>query len=183
MRRAASVPALGWVGVLLASALLVGCGSSSGDPEPGPAAPTDAVLTPAADGAQPSPTQPAPAALPDACALLAKADAELLARTPLEDAVPAPNSCTYTGPVTGPVAQVEVYVGDGAKKMLDIDRDDLGHAFTEVPGIGDEALLEEGAIFVRKGAVWVAIRLVLLNDPAENVAPLEAAARTAAGRM
>lgn len=162
---------------VMAGATLAGCGSATPTlPEPGQ---PDAIPT----GAPQEPTEAPSAALPDPCDLLSKADAELLARTPLEEAVPAPQSCTYSGPVTGPVAQVEIYVGDGAKKMLDIDRDDLGHPFTEVPGIGDEALLEDGAIFFRAGTVWVAIRLVLLNDPAENVEPLQTAARTAAGRM
>ncbi len=175
MRRIDSVAALTLA--IMAGATLAGCVSAA--PAPGTTSPLDNVSSP-----QEEPPSEAPAAaLPDPCTLLSKADAELLARTPLEDAVPAPQSCTYSGPVTGPVAQVEIYVGDGAKKMLDIDRDDLGHPFTDVPGIGDEALLEDGAIFFRTGTVWVAIRLVLLNDPAENVEPLQAAARTAAGRM
>lgn len=125
---------------------------------------------------------PASTALPDACALVTKADAEKLAGTSLEDAVPVRESCMYTGPVTGPTAQVEIYVGDGAKKMLDIDRD-LQHDFIEVASIGDEAHMEDGAVFFRKSGVWVAIRLVLLNDPAENRKPLETAARTASERM
>lgn len=125
---------------------------------------------------------PAATALPDACALITKADAEKLTGTPLEDGVPVRESCTYTGPVSGPTAQVEVYVGDGAQKMLDIDRD-LKHEFAEVQSVGDEAYLEDGAVFFRKSGVWVAIRLVLLNDPAENRDSLEAAARTASARM
>lgn len=179
MRR--NVFALVLAGVILVGVSLAGCGAN--DPAPRDAGSED--LTPIATEPyeEPPPSEEPAAALPDPCTLLSKADAELLARTPLEDAVPTPNACTYTGPVSGPVAQVEVYVGDGAKKMLDIDRDDLGHPFTDVAGIGDEAVLEDGAIFFRVGTVWVAIRLVLLNDPAENVAPLEAAARTAAGRM
>jgi hypothetical protein len=38
-------------------------------------------------------------------------------------------------------------------------------------------------VFSRKGSVWVSIALVRLNDPAENRAPLEQLARTAASRM
>jgi hypothetical protein len=163
-------------GVVLAGAALVGCGSQD---SPAPSSlPTAAVTD---DASQP--TVAAPAAEPDPCLLLPKAEAEALAGTPLEDAVPSPHACSYTGPVSGPVAQVEVYVGDGAKKMLDIDRDTLAHPFTEVPGVGEEALAEDGVIFFRKGGVWVAIRLVRLNDPAENVEPLITAARSAAGRM
>ncbi len=124
----------------------------------------------------------APSVLPDPCSLLTKHDAEKLAGTMLEDAVPVAQTCSYTGPVSGPTAQVEVYVGDGAKKMLDIDRD-LGHAFTAVPGIGAQAHLEDGAVFFLHKGVWVAIRLVRLDDPAIFRGPLEEAARIAAGRM
>lgn len=85
--------------------------------------------------------------------------------------------------MTGPTAQVEVFVGDGAKKFLDTDRDTLGHAFTSVPGIGDEAYEEENVIFFNKGGTWVSIRLTLLNDPVLNKVPLETAAKTAAGRF
>jgi hypothetical protein len=88
----------------------------------------------------------------------------------------------YTGPSSGPTAQVEAYIGDGAKKFYDIDRD-LGHEFKALEGIGDEAQLEDGAVFVRKGTVWVAIRLVRLNDPKENEKPLEDIARKVADRF
>jgi hypothetical protein len=81
------------------------------------------------------------------------------------------------------VAQVEVFVGDGAKKYLDIDRDTLGHMFDAVPGIGDEAFIEENVIFLRKGTTWVALRLTLLNDAAENRPRLEALAAKVAGRL
>lgn len=158
---------------VLILALAAGCGGET--PQPTTAAPAS---DPAVKAVEPS----AAAALPDACKLLTKADAEKLAGTPLEDAVPVRETCTYTGPVTGPTAQVEVYVGDGAKKMLDIDRD-LGHAFTPLAGIGDEAHLEDGAVFLRKGTVWVAIRLVRLDDPAAFRKPLEDSARVAAGRV
>lgn len=158
--------------LLIVAALAAGCGGET--PQPSIAAPAS---DPAVETAEPS-----VAPLPDACKLITKADAERLAGTPLEDAVPVRETCGYTGPVTGPTAQVEVYVGDGAKKMLDIDRD-LGHAFTPLAGIGDEAHLEDGAVFLRKGTVWVAIRLVRLDDPAVFRKPLEDAARTAAGRM
>lgn len=140
------------------------------------------------DPSLPGSSRPSPAfsaaavVLPDPCALVTKADAEKLAATPLEDKVQVAQTCSYTGPVSGPTAQVEVYVGDGAKKMLDIDRD-LGHAFTSLSGIGAEAHLEDGAVFFLHSGVWVAIQLVRLDDPAVFRKPLEEAARTAAGRM
>ncbi|SNT25397.1 hypothetical protein SAMN05421812_10436 [Asanoa hainanensis] len=151
---------------------LAGCGN---EPTPAPPAPAVPPVTTA-------PLVDEAPALPDACELIKQADAEKLAGTPLDPPLPVKDTCTYTGPVTGPTAQVEVYVGDGAKKFLDIDRE-LGHAFTELAGIGDEAHLEDGTVFFAKGGVWVSIRLVRLVDPAETRDPLEAAARTAAGRM
>lgn len=161
---------------------LTGCGS------------TDQVSPPAADqpsveaptGADPAGTGPAanPAAGPvvDPCVLVPKVDAERLAGTPLQDPVPAPEACTYTGPVSGPVAQVEVYVGDGAKKILDIDRE-LGHDLEPVAGVGDEAYIEDGAVFVHAGGVWIAIRLVSLADPAASRQALQDLVRTVTTRL
>jgi hypothetical protein len=155
---------------------LAACGGSD--------TPAAAPQPPAATSAVPAPEKsqaPSRAAL-DACALVTKQEAETLAGTPLEDAVPARESCSYTGPVTGPTAQVEIYVGDGAKKILDIDRD-LGHKIKALNGIGDEAHLEDGAVFVARSGVWVAIRLVRLDDPALYEKRLEDLARTVAGRL
>ena len=80
------------------------------------------------------------------------------------------------------MAQVEVYVGDGAKQILDTDRR-IGHTFTPIPATGDEAYEEDGNVFVRKGETWAAVRLVRLNDPAENRDPLRLAATTVVGRL
>ncbi|MEU2637672.1 hypothetical protein ABZ591_24280 [Micromonospora fulviviridis] len=170
------LPALALAAALLA--LPTGCGRAD-DPPAGAAPPAGAVP------AEPEPeaTEAAPsAAPPDACALVSRADAERLAGTPVQEAVPVRESCTYTAPVTGPTAQVEVYVGDGAKKYLDIERD-LGHEVRPLAGVGDEAHLTAEAFFIRKGAVWVAVRLMRLNDPQENREPLRSLARTVAGRM
>jgi hypothetical protein len=38
-------------------------------------------------------------------------------------------------------------------------------------------------VFLNKSGTWVSVRLVRLNDPAENRKPLEDAARTVAGRL
>jgi hypothetical protein len=120
----------------------------------------------------------------DPCELVSLEDAEALAGTPLGPGVPGnPSnpSCTYTGPVTGPLGQVEVYVGAGAKKILDIDRE-LGHALTPLAGL-DEAYAEENAVFVHQSGVWVAIRLVRSNNPVENQQPLEMLARKVAAEL
>ncbi|MEV2238272.1 hypothetical protein [Micromonospora sp. NPDC049891] len=162
----------------VAVAVLAACGGGA-EPAAAPPPPTE-VAEPVAPTEATEPSAEAPAV--DACALVSKADAEKLAGTPLDDAVPVRDTCRYTGPVSGPVAQVEVYVGDGAKKILDVDRD-LDHEFETLSGIGDEAYLEDGAVFVNAAGVWVAIRLVRLDDPAKYHKPLTELARTVAGRL
>jgi hypothetical protein len=189
-RRGAALMAAG-----AALALLSGCGSSSSgsggiigslssaSPATGGTAPTGTAPSSAAG------TSAAPAKL-DACALLTKSEAEALAGTPLNDAVAAGPAgsgdntlCQFTGPTTGPTAQVEVFVGDGAKKQLDIDRDNLMHAFTDCAGIGDQCLQEDDNIFVEKNGTWASINLVLLNDPAMNVQPMQTAIKQVADRL
>ena len=159
----------------LAVAALAGCGSPGSPAVTREQAPDPVTETTTAEATTPV----------SACALLPKTEAEALAGTPLTDGVesnPASPQCLYAGPTTGPVAQVEVFVGDGAKKFLDIDRE-LAHEFTVVPGVGDEAHAEENAIFARVGDTWFAVRLVRLNDPAENAPALVTAARSVAGRL
>ena len=124
----------------------------------------------------------------DPCKLLTLAEATTLAGVKLNAAVSAGPSgtqtlCQYTSDPSGPTAQVEIISGDGAKKELDIDRDTLGHKFTSVPGIGDEAEQEDGNIFIRKGDNWAEINLVRLNDPAQNVQPMQTAAKIVASRL
>jgi hypothetical protein len=113
---------------------------------------------------------------------VSKADAEILAGTPMQDAVRVRETCTYTGPPTGPTAQVEIFLGDGAKKFLDADRQ-LKHDFVPLSGIGDEAWVEPGVVFFNKAGLWVSIRLVRLEDQAVYGPRLEALARAVAGRM
>jgi len=170
----------------LSSAVLVlmvtGCGSGAATP-----AVTVTVTAPAASGETPgaAATDPATATgtgSTDACALFTRQDAEKLVKTPLDAAEPGDASCVYNGPTTGPTAQVSVYVGDGAKKTLDIDRQ-FRHTFTKLSGAGQEAELEDSAVFVLVRGTWVEITVVRLNDPAENRGPLKDAAATVAGRF
>jgi len=132
---------------------------------------------------------PTPAALADPCSLLTQTEAEHLAGTKLNppvDVGPAGTKtlCQYTGLTSGPTAQVEVFIGDGVIKSLQIDRDILKHVFRTVPGIGDQTLEEDGNIFIYKDAVWAQINLVLLNDrPAQNRVNLEKAAAIIASRL
>ena len=160
--RARMVPA-----AAVAALLLAGCGTAVA-PSMSQPAPPSATATPAESAVD----TPAPL---DACQLVTKKDAEALAGTPLDEGQagnPLSPSCVYTGPVSGPLGQVSVYVGGGAKKTYDIDVE-LNHEFESVPDIGDEAYVEDNAIFFRKGSTWVAIELVRLNDPSENRGPLE----------
>lgn len=177
---------------------LAGCGSpdETSEPEDGgifAGQPSDEALTdaptepPANDAANDATTEAptdAPAEVPppevQVCELVTDEEAEVLAATPLDAPVPSAESCRWTGPVTGPLAQVEIYVGDGAKKIFDIDQT-LEHEFVPVAGIGDEAHAEDGAIFFSVSGRWVAIRLVGLGDSA--AARLEALARAVADRM
>jgi hypothetical protein len=171
-----------WLLVLVPA--VVACAAQPSPPTTPSAAPSAAAPSTAAPsslGATPSGFGPAV----DPCRLVTKEEAEQLAGTRLNAGVLIQGespSCTYSGRVTGPLAQVEVYVGDGAKKILDIDRE-LHHTFATVQGIGDEAHEEDGAIFLRKAGRWVAIRVVLLEDPKLSREPLRRLARTVASRL
>jgi hypothetical protein len=150
--------------------------------------------------AQPDTTAPAATAAPasstttaapartefDACELLSQEQADAVMGQSLQTGVPSgppdDHSCTYTGPPEGSVAQIELFVGPGAKKFLDIDKD-LDHEFTPVEGIGDEAEIEEGALFFRVGTTWAAIRIVTLDEWATYQPRVEALAREIAAEM
>jgi hypothetical protein len=165
---------------LLALGGLAACGSGGGkSASSSSAAHTSAVETTVR---QPATSVSSAKPAPDPCTVVSHNEAQQLTGTPLDPAVAVQATCTYTGPTSGPLAQVEVFVGDGAKKFLDIDRD-LGHPFTTLTGIGDEAYEEENAVFLHAHGVWVSVHLVLLNDPAANRAGLEALARTVATRV
>lgn len=152
---------------------------------------TKTVTAPASTAAAASQSSSASAAAgPNACSLLTLAEAEKVASTPLMKPVGAGDNgaggfvmCQFTGPTSGPTAQVEVFVGDGAKQQLHIDRDNLKHTFTSVPGIGDQCLEEDGFIFVEKNGLWASIELVRLNDAAQNVIPLQTGIAQVAARL
>jgi hypothetical protein len=172
--------------VSIAITLVTGCATTVDGSGQGHAAQSTSASAPTSGG----PTPSARAAQPDACSLLTRVEAEALADTKLMAPVgagPAGSGgntlCQYTGPTTGPVAQVEVYVGDGAKKQLDIERDNLKHAFTSVPAIGDQCLQEDDFIFVEKNGEWASIHLVLLSDPQQNVVPLQTAIKQLTDRL
>ena len=144
--------------VLIVSLIVVAlaaCGSSS--KSSGPTANVTAPST-TTTSATDAPTTTTPAVI-DACKLVTKAQAEAAIGTKLTDPLQVSNSdvdsCTYPGDPTGPTAQVEVFVGAGAKKYYDDDNTVLHHTFTAVPGLGDESHEEDYAVFFRKGSTWV----------------------------
>lgn len=171
---------------LLAAALVLAgataaCSSAS-DAEEAPPASLPLVTSEAAPEVAPSAAAPSPSAV-DACALVTKAEAEKLAGLALQDAVPSPQSCAYTAPPTGTTGQVEVYIGDGAKKQYDIELQ-LGHELTPFSGAGDEAYIyvDGLTVYVNKGGVWASLHLVRLDEPAKYRAALEDLARTMSTR-
>jgi hypothetical protein len=125
----------------------------------------------------------------DPCSLVTQQEADQVAGTPLASGAPGgplgqpPNLCTWLGDPTKPLGQVEVYVGDGAQKFLEIDRDTLKHTFRTVAGLGDEGWAEDNAVFFRMDTLWIGLHLVRLNDPAANAAALEELARRMATRI
>jgi hypothetical protein len=174
--------------VALVCVVVAGCSGSAAvtaRPTPSPtAAPTDAS-SPAADVTA-DPSADATLVLPDPCKLLTQDEANTLAGEKLGDPLPEgvpPTNCVWPTPLTGPVAQVEVGVGDGAKKFLDIDKDVLGHDFAQVPNLGDEAWVEDDTVFVRTGALWFSLHLVGFAGTSEYRPKLEALARTILGRV
>jgi hypothetical protein len=141
-----------------------GAGSSAVDPQS-----ADPTAYPEGDGVDP-------------CQLVGKADAEKLVGTRLDPPVRGQHSCTYTGPVTGPTAQVEVYVGLGAKKQLDIEHT-LGHELHALAGVGDEAWISDTGVYLRSGQLWVSVLVVLLEEPSQYAKRLGDVASIAAGRL
>lgn len=180
MRTAASLTALG-----ISMAVVAGCSTATDGaalaPPPNVAATSERVPK--------SSTTPAPADLTSIkpCELLAHDEAEKLARTPLGKGVISPNrespSCTYTGPPTGPTAQVELHLGPGAKKYFDIDNE-LSPLAT-LPGLADEAYTGTDGlrVYFRKGTIWVVMQLVKLSDHPSYVTALKSLAHTVADRI
>jgi hypothetical protein len=150
---------------------VVGLGACGGSSKPAASSATQPPTS--ATSASTTPTTAAPVKNPDPCTLVTHDEAQTLAETPLAAAVKAGATddqlCQYTGPTTGPTAQVEIFSGLGVKKSLEIDRDTLKHPFTTLSGIGDEAYLEADNVFVRKGDNWGSINVVLLDVPDDRI--------------
>ncbi|MDZ4826466.1 MAG: hypothetical protein SGJ13_08375 [Actinomycetota bacterium] len=80
-------------------------------------------------------------------------------------------------------AEADALAGMALQEPILTQADTSSCTFTEVEGLGDEAYLEDFTIFFRNGETWVALRLVLLEDPAAYNEPLTNLAKTMAGRM
>jgi hypothetical protein len=173
---------------LVVSVALAACSSAAATPGPTPSPTPTPVATPAPTDTLAATDTPAPteAALPDPCTLLTQDEADTLAGEKLGAPLPEgnpPTNCVWPTPLTGSVAQVEVGVGDGAKKYLDIDKDTLGHAFTQVSGLGDEAWQESDTVFVRTGTLWFSLHLVKLDAAPDDQANMVSLAKTILGRI
>jgi hypothetical protein len=182
--------------VLVTCLCVAGCGSSGtvtstpSDSRPTASAGRDpATSDPGAADTSGSAAESAPVAK-DPCALVTKAEAQKLIGTGLQDGVVAGQetdapSCTYTGPTTGPTAQVEVHTGPGAQKYYDLQRDGLSHQMQAEAGIGDGAWIDKDdmSIFVRKGDAWFVIHLVVLDDVEKFIPGLRTAAKAAVARI
>jgi hypothetical protein len=166
------------IGVLALGA----CGSSSKTATP----PSTEQQATTSVTAAPTTTTTTPAQL-DSCALVPQAQAEALIGTTLlagmHTSTSDVDSCTYPGDPNGPTAQVEVFIGSGAKKFYDDDNDVLHHTFVAVPGVGDESHEEDYTLFFRKGTTWVALRITSLDDFSMFQPRLEALAKDLASRI
>jgi hypothetical protein len=142
--------------------LVTACSSStSGHPHVAPADLSSASVTPTIVSS--STSGPPPAAVPDPCGLLSRAEAQTLAGVRLQrgDDTPANGpgdtaSCIYDAPATGSSGSVQIFAQLGTPRALRIDKA-IHHKFRTVPGIGDQTVEEpeNSSIFVRKGEVWV----------------------------
>jgi hypothetical protein len=167
---------------LVMSVVVAACSSAAATPAP--PTPGQTEIAEAATATDAPLVTDAP--LPDPCSLLTQDEADTLAGVKLGAPMPSgdPTSlCVWPTPTTGSVAQVEVGVGDGAKKFLDIDKDTLGHTFTQISGLGDEAWQESDTIFVRSGTLWFSLHLVKLDSSPNDQSNMAALAKTILGRI
>jgi hypothetical protein len=173
----------------IVSIALAACSSAGGTSATPTLTPSAAVTAAGAATDTPAPSDmptDTAATLPDPCTLLTQDEADKLAGVklgaPLPEGMP-PTNCVWPTPVDGAVAQVEVQLGDGAKKFLDIDKDTLKHDFKQVSGLGDEAWQESDTIFIRTGTVWFDLHLVKLDSAPDDQANTAALAKVILGRI
>jgi hypothetical protein len=171
-----------------AIAALAACSSSTSGHGAAPRVAPLGTDRPITASAQPSTSAPAkPAALPDACSLLTRAEARSLAGVALTPPQYTPPSsgddigmCEWVAPVTGPSGTVQLFVQHDVPRALQVDRA-IHHKFRRVAGIGDETIEEpeNASIFVHKGDVWI----YLTVPYSATTSQLEGAARAIAARL
>jgi hypothetical protein len=168
---------------VIKTVLVTPAATESAAPSTDQSAASSAPASSSAASSVPASSAPASSATAvlDPCTLLTQAEASTTVGLKLlpGDSEP-PESCTYDSDPNGPAAQVSIFVGDGAKQLLDTDTR-LGHTFTKLQGIGDEASQEIDNAFVRKGTTWYAISV--LTDHSADQAAADAALLTAALRI
>ena len=168
-----AIAALGCLGTIAA---LTGCSVLS------PAAPTTVTVTAGATASSSAPQAPSPGPAGNACTLLTAAEARTIVGIDLQKPIDQQTRCEWDSDPNGPTAQVQINVGDGAKKFYDTEKL-LDHKLVDVPGLGDEAHQEDGAVFFRKGTTWVALSIVDLEDDPGIPQRLSTAAKVIAGRL
>lgn len=127
-----------------------------------------------------------PTGPPDPCSLVSQQEASKLVNVAMEKGLKNGQNdnlmCQFNSQPPGTL--VEVYSGSGAHKSFQIDHDTLGHEFTKLDGIGDEAWLEDDNLFFRKGEHWVQLHVVALDLSEEQIrANLTELAKTVAEKL
>ena len=106
-----------------------------------------------------------PTGPPDPCSLVSQNEASKLVNVAMDKGVKNGQDdnlvCQFNSQPPGTL--VEIYSGSGGHKSFQIDHDTLGHEFTKLDGIGDEAWLEDDNVFIHKGDNWVQIHVVALD--------------------
>jgi hypothetical protein len=147
-----------------------------------PRAPATVTVTAGSAASSSAPAAASPAPAGDACTLLTAAEARTIVGIDLQKPIDQQTRCEWDSDPNGPTAQVQINVGDGAKKFYDTEKL-LDHKLVDVPGLGDEAHQEDGAVFFRKGSTWVALSIVDLADDPGIPQRLSTAAKVIAGRL
>jgi hypothetical protein len=162
------------VGLTLAGLLLLaGCSSSSTGSAFG-----SGELNGGSESKSPSHAASAPAtktakgldvAALDPCSVIQKAEAEAIVQTTLSDGTdvkdPTQPSCTFQPDPNASTGQVALNVGAGAENAYNIDVN-IGHTFTDVPGLGEQSHLEPFALFFTVKGTWVELGCFRNEDSA-----------------
>ncbi|MFF7212581.1 hypothetical protein ACFZAU_18890 [Streptomyces sp. NPDC008238] len=173
-----------WAAVPVAALLVLALQGCQGDAAGAGGKPSSAPAAEGSSAASPQPPSASPtgASAGDPCALVTQDEADGIAGIALQPGRDLEGTCTYVAPASGPTGQVEVFAGEAGKNYYDAERG-IGHELKPLDGIGDEAWLEDGSVFLRVSGQWVAIRVVRNEDPSRLDKPLEDLARTVAGRL